>query len=87
MHLCIIIKCVKFTHKKGQSIKSYVNFTHITIGQKQVRVKEVSMGLWRIVFDNGWEIRYRGDYCGAVNCADGYSIARGCGYTIEEEKE
>ena len=44
-------------------------------------------GLWRILFENGWEIRYRGDYCGAVNCAEGYSIARGCGYTIEKEEE
>lgn len=42
---------------------------------------------WRILFENGWEIHYKGDYCGAVNCADGYSIARGCGYTIEEWKE
>lgn len=45
------------------------------------------MKTWRILFENGWEVRYKGDYCGAVNCADGYSIARGCGYTIEEWKE
>lgn len=45
------------------------------------------MKTWRILFGNGWEVHYKGGYCGAANCADDYSIARGCGYTIEEQEE
>ncbi len=45
------------------------------------------MKTWRILFENGWEIHYKGDYCGAVNYADSCNIGLGYDYTIEEWEE
>lgn len=45
------------------------------------------MKTWRILFEDGYEYYYKGDYCGAVNYADSCNIALGYDYTIEEWEE
>lgn len=45
------------------------------------------MKTWRILFENGWEIHYKGDYCGAVRYADLCNYGLGYNYIVEEQEE
>lgn len=45
------------------------------------------MKTWRILFENGWEIHYKGSRRGAVRYADLCNYGLGYSYTVEEQKK